>query len=124
MPSLRTVIELAAASLTAMVIATAFASWMLVRLPADHFLGVRPAPASPLPLRVLKNVAGVAVVIVGLVMAIPGVPGPGLLTALVGLLLVDFPGKYRLERRVIRQPLIHSAVDHLRARFGRPPLEL
>ena len=63
-------------------------------------------------------------VLLGLIMAIPGVPGQGLLTALIGLTLLSFPGKRRLERRFVRMPALLRAINRLRARFARPPLEL
>ena len=50
-------------------------------------------------------------------------PGQGLLTLLIGLMLTDFPGKYRLEKRLIAQPGVLKAVNWLRARAGHPPLE-
>jgi hypothetical protein len=73
---------------------------------------------------VLKNVAGLIVVALGIVMALPGVPGQGVLTALIGLTLLNLPGKTRLERRLIGRPPILKAVNALRARFHRPPLNL
>ena len=63
-------------------------------------------------------------VVLGLIMALPGVPGQGLLTALIGLTLLSFPGKRRLERRFVRIPALLRAINRLRARFARPPLEL
>jgi hypothetical protein len=60
----------------------------------------------------------------GFVMALPGVPGQGILTMLIGLTLVDFPGKRSLEQRLVRRPSVRRALDKVRARFGHPPLEL
>jgi hypothetical protein len=41
---------------------------------------------------------------------------------LVGLGLVDFPGKRALERRLLRLPRVLASVNKLRARFGKPPI--
>jgi hypothetical protein len=49
-------------------------------------------------------------------------PGQGLLTLLAGLLLMDFPGKYAMQRRLIEHPPILRAINRLRARHGHPPL--
>ena len=62
--------------------------------------------------------------ILGLVMALPGIPGQGILTMIVGLTMLDFPGKRGLERRLIGRPHILHALNRLRARFGRAPLEM
>jgi hypothetical protein len=63
-------------------------------------------------------------VVLGLIMAVPGVPGQGLLTVLIGLTLLSFPGKRRLERRFVRMPALLRGINRLRGRFRRPPLEI
>jgi hypothetical protein len=71
-----------------------------------------------------KNLAGLLLVLLGVVMALPGVPGQGLLMVLIGVTLLDFPGKRRLERALIRRPRILRVVNGLRRRFHRLPLDL
>ena len=103
---------------------------VLLRLPETYFTQPRRPffggahPALRLFLIVIKNLVGLAVVALGLVMSIPGVPGQGFLTIILGLMLVDFPGKYRLERALIRRPGVHGVINRLRSRFGRPPLQV
>lgn len=109
----------------------ALAAVMVVRWPTDQFKGERPRPfmqgRHPL-LRAAaifgQNVAGVILFVLGFVMALPGVPGQGILTMLIGLTLISFPGKRRLEQWFIRRPNVFRGVNQLRARFGHPPLEL
>jgi hypothetical protein len=71
-----------------------------------------------------KNILGLLLVAIGIVMSLPGVPGQGLLTILLGVMLLDFPGKRRLEYRLISRPSVLNAVNRLRHRFGRPSLVL
>jgi hypothetical protein len=71
-----------------------------------------------------KNVAGVVLILLGLIMALPGIPGQGFLTMIVGLTMLDFPGKRNLERRLIGRPRILRTINKLRARFHRAPLEM
>ena len=73
---------------------------------------------------VLKNLLGLFLVLLGGVLSVPGVPGQGILTALIGLVLLDFPGKRRLEQKILSRPHLCSTVNRLRARFGREPLVL
>nr|WP_206063674.1 hypothetical protein [Oceanimonas sp. MB9] len=49
-------------------------------------------------------------------------PGQGLLTILIALVLLSFPGKYRLERRLFMVPTVRNTVNWLRRRAERPPL--
>ena len=106
------------------------AGWVLVRLPADYFRGPPPPPRADRHLavrwaaRVGKNLLGLLLVAAGLLLSLPAVPGPGLLFLLIGLLLLDFPGKRRLERWLIGLPGVLAAVNRLRRRFGKAPLEV
>lgn len=52
--------------------------------------------------RVARITAGLGVVMAGLIMAIPGVPGPGLLVIFAGLsiLAVDFVWAHRLKTKM------------------------
>jgi len=106
-------------------------SFLLCKLPTDYFQPSHPRallPESHPVLRVAahiaKNVLGAALVLVGIILAVPGVPGQGTLTILIGIMLLDFPGKRELERRVVGQPRIYRAINALRRRFGKPPLVL
>ena len=108
-----------------------FVGVLLVRLPATYFQDsadrhwwVDHHPVARMLLHVLKNVAGLGVIALGLLLSLPGIPGQGLLTVLIGLMLVDFPGKRRLERRLVGQPRVFRAVNRLRQRYGKPPLVL
>jgi hypothetical protein len=102
----------------------------LLRLPADHF--IRPRRSWREAWRgsfwqkvvlLARNGAGTILLIAGGIMSIPGVPGPGLLTVLLGLYLVDFPAKQSFQRRVLQSKSLRTRVDRLRARFGRPTLQ-
>jgi len=74
-----------------------------------------------LVLVVLKNALGVVLVVLGFIMLFT--PGQGLLTLLAGLLLMNFPGKYRLERWLVLRPGVLRGLNWLRQRGGHPPFE-
>ena|SRR5687767_67842 len=67
-----------------------------------------------------KNIAGLILVIAGIIMLVG--PGQGILTILIGLILMDIPGKRPLEARLIKRPAILAAVNNFRARYNKPPL--
>lgn len=71
---------------------------------------------------IAKNVLGVFLVLLGIVLSLPGVPGQGILTILLGLIMLDIPGKRPLEARIIQRPAVLAAVNKLRSRYGKPPL--
>jgi hypothetical protein len=71
-----------------------------------------------------KNVLGVLLVTLGIVMSIPGVPGQGILTILLGIMLLDFPGRRSLEFKLVSQPRVFKTINKLRLRFGKPNLVL
>jgi uncharacterized membrane protein YphA (DoxX/SURF4 family) len=97
---------------------------MLIRLPHDYFTSRRRPPPTSLWGKVGWNLLGGALVILGIALSVPGVPGQGVLTILAGLILMDFPGKRRLLLAVLRRGTVRAVVDRLRARSGRPPLEI
>ena len=121
-------------SLALAVVSLAIAAAVVVCWPPHRFKaapaggGAAAAAASSRFARVLgrvgKNIAGVVLLLLGFVMALPGVPGQGLLTMIIGLTLVDFPGKVDLERRLVARPFVLRQLNLLRARFRRPPLGL
>lgn len=99
----------------------------IISLPPDYFkhkthINRVRNPITRISLRVLKNVIGVITIIAGLVMTIT--PGQGLVAILVGVILCDFPGKRKLERKLIARPLVLNTLNKIRSRFNRPPIEL
>ena len=106
-------------------------SLILVKLPADHFSKNRktkfwagPRPAIHAAKVIGKNIGGVLLVALGIVLSLPGVPGQGLLTVLLGIMLLDFPGRHRLEQKLLSKPSIVNSINRLRERFDKPPLQL
>lgn len=97
----------------------------VARIPSTYFLprdrrpqGARRTTA----FHVGKNVLGVVLLALGVAMLV--LPGQGLLTIIVALVLIDFPGKRRLLRRLVSRPRVRQALNHMRERAGKPPLEL
>jgi hypothetical protein len=103
---------------------------IVVKLPANHFVGrdrskesaTRHPVLRPLFL-VTKNVVGVALMLLGILMALPLVPGPGIVLIVVGLSLTNFPGKHRLETWLLERPWVLKPLNRLRKAFGKPPIQ-
>ncbi|HSS22582.1 MAG TPA: hypothetical protein VLL54_21095 [Pyrinomonadaceae bacterium] len=106
-------------------------SFIVVKIPADYFHKDHPRelwsdrhPAIRYLGFIGKNLLGFVLVVLGIVMSIPGVPGQGFLTILLGIMLLDFPGKRELERKLVSRPQVLNAINKLRHRFGRSELIL
>lgn len=99
----------------------------VLQLPTDYFVASRKelrAERTPLGWvwRILRNALGLFFVLAGGAMLV--LPGQGVLTILIGLLLLEFPGKRALERRIVARPGVKAFLDRIRARRGVPPLEV
>lgn len=101
--------------------------FILVNLPPHYFDEHHPRrwlenhhPILRLTGHVIKNLVGIVFLLAGFAMLF--LPGQGILTMLVGISLIDFPGKRPLERKLVGQPTVLRTINRLRAKFGRPPL--
>ena len=102
--------------------------WLVVRIPVDYFAEKKrhrmpwanQHPVVRWTLLIIKNLFGVVFIILGIAMLV--LPGQGLLTILIGIIFLNFPGKYRLERWLIQLKPVHRAVDWLHHRAGKEPL--
>jgi Putative transmembrane protein (PGPGW) len=119
---------LLAFSVAVLVVSIIAVPWIVARMPADYFVRERDVPwqdAHPVVRIVLhagKNTLGLLLVLAGVAMLV--LPGQGILTMLVGLSLVEFPGKRKMQIRILRLPGVKKVVAVLRRRAGRPPLIL
>ena len=103
--------------------------FILVRLPADYFdIRVpRPWMQNHHPVlriagHIVKNAAGAVFVFAGFLMLF--LPGQGVLTMLIGISMLDFPGKRKLEAKMIGQATVLSVINKMRKHRGKPPLVL
>lgn len=111
----------------ATVVSLAAVAAVIVSLPPDYFVAERSVDRvwSPrtLMVAILRTALGFLLIAGGVILSLPGVPGQGLLTILAGLTLVEFPGRRRLERRLLARPGVLAALNRLRARLGCPPFQ-
>jgi hypothetical protein len=108
---------------------TVVAAWLVIRLPATYFCDAYPRdvwgerrPVLRWTGILLKNLLGILLVVLGGIMALPVIPGPGILMLVLGVMLLDFPGKRRLEQWLIHRATVLNAMNRLRQRYGKPPL--
>ena len=115
-------------SLTVFIFSLLSLPWLVAQIPEDYFLPKKRQPTQWKQLhpviRLLalmgKNLIGYGLIVAGLLMLF--LPGQGILTLVMGLLLVDYPGKFRLERRLVKTPAILNSLNWLRRKAKKPPL--
>jgi hypothetical protein len=108
-------------SLLAVLASVVLVPRFLATLPRDYLRSAQPTSGHSLALRVLRNVLGVVLALLGVAMLL--LPGQGLLTLLVGVLLVDIPGKHALVVKILSRPKLLAIVNKLRAHRHAEPLE-
>ena len=122
-------IGLGASSILIFIISILGISWFVAQIPEDYFLSSKRKPSKwqeqkpILRLAVLfgKNIIGVSLIIGGLLMLV--LPGQGLLTIVTGLLLINYPGKYKLEQKLVAIPSVFRALNWIRVKANKPPLK-
>ena len=115
-------------SITSFIVTLIAVPFVLIRLPEDYFSfperhRTRWKSRNQLlhiALIVIKNLLGLVLVMLGIAMLV--LPGQGLLTIIIGLILMDFPGKYRLERWAITRPAVLQSINWIRVKAGKPEL--
>ncbi len=101
--------------------------WLVLSIPSDYFNapprgGWRDRhPLIRWTLVVGKNAIGAILLLLGITMLLT--PGPGIVTLLVAVILLDVPGKRALERRIITLPSVLHWINRLRSRANRPMIE-
>ena len=102
---------------------------LVIRIPEDYFAEKKRhrwepwAHEHPLirwSLLIAKNSLGYIIIVLGIAMLV--LPGQGVLTILIGIMFINFPGKYRLERWVVMRAPVLNTINKLRQRAGRAPL--
>lgn len=120
-------VGLAWGSLVLFIVSLAIIPWLVTKIPADYFHEERrrrdALSERSLPLQLLlgfKNLCGCLLILLGLVMLV--LPGQGILTIVIGLFLMNFPGKYKLERSLVSRPKVLDSLNWIRAKAQKPPL--
>ena len=102
--------------------------WLVALIPSDYFIeDKRNKYQSSYPLTwlisiIIKNIVGYILIIGGILMLV--LPGQGLFTIIIGLMLSNYPGKYFIERKFIAIPSVLKTINWLRKKSNKPPLEV
>ena len=79
-------------------------------------------PLLKLLVLITKNFFGVLLLLSGILMLV--LPGQGILTIITGLVFMDYPGKYKFERKLLRQKGVNNSINWIRSRLSKPSLKV
>ena len=102
--------------------------WSVALIPEDYFINKRVSKIRSInPLLwyvflIIKNIIGYSLILGGVMMLV--LPGQGIFTIIIGLMLSNYPGKYSIERRFIAIPSILKSINWLRRKSNKPPINL
>ena len=100
--------------------------WLVSLIPSDYFINKRESkfklnyPIAWIISTIIKNILGYILILGGILMLI--LPGQGLITIFIGLMLSNYPGKYKIEKKIITFPKIFKTINWLRNKSNEPPL--
>lgn len=114
-------------SLLTFVISLAVIPWLISALPPDYFVRHISVPQVKNPKTrfrgscwfVARNLLGGMLFLAGLAMLF--LPGQGILTIVIGISLMAFPGKHRFLATLTGRSAVQNGLDWMRIKTGRQP---
>ena len=102
--------------------------WLVALIPSDYFIQKNNSefrsnyPIFWLASIIIKNLIGYTLIIGGILMLV--LPGQGLFTIFIGLMLSNYPGKFYIERKFIATPSVLKTINWLRKKSNTPPIRI
>ena len=102
--------------------------WLVALIPSDYFIKKNNSefrsnyPIFWLVSIIIKNLVGYTLIFGGILMLV--LPGQGLFTIFVGLMLSNYPGKFYIERKFIAIPSVLRAINWLRKKSNTPSIKI
>ena len=102
--------------------------WLVALIPSDYFIKKEDSkfkkkyPFLWFLSLIIKNIFGYSLIIGGIFMLI--LPGQGVFTIMIGLMLSNYPGKYAIEKKFIAIPSVLKGINWLRKKSNEPPINI
>ena len=102
--------------------------WLVGLIPSDYFIKKKSSkfknnyPLTWLFSLIVKNILGYSLILGGIFMLV--LPGQGIFTIMIGLMLSNYPGKHAIERKFIGIPNVLKSINWLRKKSDKPPIEI
>jgi archaellum biogenesis protein FlaJ (TadC family) len=114
------------ASFIVFIVSLLLTPFLLGKIPQDYFVHtnqhkVEIKHLGHLVAIIIRTLIGFMLLIAGIIMLVT--PGQGIISILLGLFLMEFPGKRKLELKLINHEPTFKALNWLRNKANKPPFE-
>ena len=102
--------------------------WLVSLIPEDYFINKKDSKIKTSNIfiwyivLIFKNLIGYSLILGGIMMLV--LPGHGLFTIIIGLMMSNYPGKYSIEKKFIAIPTILKSINWLRRKSNKPPIRI
>ena len=102
--------------------------WLVSLIPEDYFINKKDSKIKQSNIfiwyivLIFKNVIGYSLILGGIMMLV--LPGQGLFTIIIGLMMSNYPGKYSIEKKFIAIHTILKSINWLRRKSNKPPIRI
>ena len=102
--------------------------WLVSLIPEDYFINKKDSKIKTSNIfiwyivLIFKNLIGYSLILGGIMMLV--LPGQGLFTIIIGLMMSNYPGKYFIEKKFIAIPTILKSINWLRRKSNKPPIRI
>ena len=102
--------------------------WLVSLIPEDYFINKEDSKIKTSNIfiwyivLIFKNLIGYSLILGGIMMLV--LPGQGLFTIIIGLMMSNYPGKYSIEKKFIAIPTILKSINWLRKKSNKPPIRI
>ena len=114
-------------SLTIFIISILSIRWLVLLIPENYFKEKKNSVLKEkyflywIAFKFIKNSLGYLLIIGGILMLV--LPGQGILTIFIGMILSDYPGKYNIEKKIIQSSIILRTINSIRKKSGKKSLK-
>ena len=102
--------------------------WLVSLIPEDYFINKKDSKIKTNNILIwyivliYKNLIGYSLILGGIIMLV--LPGQGLFTIIIGLMMSNYPGKYFIEKKFIAIPTVLKSINWLRRKSNKPPIRI
>ena len=102
--------------------------WLVSLIPEDYFINKKDSKIKTSNIfiwylvLIFNNLIGYSLILGGIMMLV--LPGQGLFTIIIGLMMSNYPGKYSIEKKFIAIPTILKSINWLRRKSNKPPIRI